>query len=82
MTNKDFIEKSFELVKEYSSKKNLIKVEDENIFIVWNCYTLGNIKALLGTHISDSRYYEVTYNKERNEIYFDSYVKEHNECIK
>ena len=75
MTNKDFIEKSFELVKEYSSKKNLIKVEDENIFIVWNCYTLG-------THISDSRYYEVTYNKERNEIYFDSYVKEHNECIK
>lgn len=52
-----------------------------DVFVVWNAYILGNIKALLSTTIPDGMYYEVTYNKAKNEIYFDAYKKFENRKV-
>jgi hypothetical protein len=51
--------------------------EDE-VYVVWFCYTLGNWKALCSTTLPDGRYYEVTYSKERNVGFVDTYRKTHN----
>ena len=53
-----------------------------NVYVVWYCKTLQNHKALLSTTIPDTRYYEFTYNGDKNELYMDSYIKELNKCIK
>ena len=44
-----------------------------DVFVVWYCKTLQNHKALLSTPVSDGMYYEITYNGDKNEIYFDAY---------
>ena len=45
------------------------------------CKTLQNNKALLSTPISDGKYYEATYNGDKDELYLDTYVLEKNEPI-
>jgi hypothetical protein len=56
-------------------------ISHEDIYIVWFCKTLGNWKALLSTDIQDTRYYEVTFNGEREEAYLDVYLKESNKVV-
>lgn len=46
-----------------------------DVFVVWYCKTLQNHKALLSTPVSDGMYYEITYNGDKNELYFDAYKK-------
>jgi hypothetical protein len=46
-----------------------------DVYIVWFCFTLGNYKALVSTSLPDGRYYEVTYNANKGEMYIDTYVK-------
>lgn len=53
----------------------------EDVFVVWYCKTLQNHKALLSTPVPDGMYYEMTYNGDRNELYFDAYKKWKNVCI-
>lgn len=72
MSEKIFIEKARELVYEYTND-NRISVDD--VYVVWSCKTLQNNKALLSTPIEDGMYYEITYNGDKNEIYFDAYKK-------
>ncbi len=55
---------------------------DFDVFVVWNCKTLQNSKALLSTTISDGMYYELTFNGDKQELYFDAYKKFENRCIK
>ena len=50
------------------------------VYVVWNAYILGNMKALLSTTVEDGMYYEVTYNKAKNEIYLDAYKHAENIC--
>lgn len=53
-------------------------------FEVWHCYILGNEKWLFGVIVdgkSTDYYYEVTYNKEKEEIYIDEYKKTKNTCV-
>ena len=83
MSNEQFIEKAKSLVESYA-KDHLDKTDTEpsfEVFVVWNAYILGNIKALLSTTLYDGMYYEVTYNKARNEIYFDAYKKFENRKV-
>lgn len=86
MTNDRFYKLCKELVVAYFNnnvEKTDDKTIDENdVFIVWICKTLQNHKALVSTTISDGMYYEITYNGDKNEIYFDAYKKWKNECIK
>lgn len=84
MRNEEFIEKAKQLVKEYALE-HLDKSDNTpefNVFIVWSCKTLQNSKALLSTSLPDGMYYELTYNGDKKEIYFDAYKKFENKCIK
>ena len=59
-----------------------IRLTIKNVYIVWQCKTLQNNKALLSTTLSDGMYYELTYNGDKQELYFDAYKKFENRCIK
>ena len=56
-------------------------VELETIFVVWNCKTLQNNKAILSRTGMGAAMYEITHNGDKSEIYVDTYRKESNECI-
>ena len=86
MGSKDFIFKVKELVAEYANehldKSDNKQITADDVFIVWSCKTLQNNKALASTTLFDGMYYEITYNGDKNEIYFDAYKKWENKCIK
>lgn len=86
MKNNDFENLCIKLVKEYANehldKSDNVMVEEKDVFIVWICRTLQNNKALLSTTLSDGMYYEITYNGDKKEIYFDAYKKFENRAIK
>lgn len=83
MSNEKFIEKAKAYVADYAAKHcdKTDKIPDFEVYVVWNAFILGNIKALLSTTLFDGMYYEVTYNAARNEIYFDAYKKFENRCV-
>ena len=86
MDNKKFIELIKKYVAEYANE-HLDKTDDKHIteddvFIVWSCKTLQNNKALASTTLFDGMYYELTYNGDKKELYFDAYKKWENKCIK
>lgn len=86
MGNKEFIEKCKEIVKDYTNehldKSDNKEITIDNVFVVWSCKTLQNNKALLSTTLFDGMYYELTYNGDKKELYFDAYKKFENKCIK
>ena len=55
--------------------------QEFEVFVVWQCYILGNAKWLLSTTLPDGMYYEVTYNKAKDEFYLDACKKFENRCI-
>ena len=74
------------LVAEYANnhvdKSDGVRITEDDVFIVWSCKTLQNNKALASTTLFDGMYYELTYNGDKHEIYFDAYKKWENKCIK
>ena len=56
-------------------------VDPNEIYAVWLCKTLQNNKGLFSTNIEDGKYYEATYNGDKDELYLDTYVNSKNECI-
>ena len=52
-----------------------VEMTVNDVFVVWYSKTLQNHKALLSTPVSDGMYYEITYNGDKNELYFDAYKK-------
>lgn len=57
------------------------KITENDVFVVWHCKTLQHHKALLSTTVPDGMYYELTYNGEKSECYFDAYKKWKNEVL-
>ncbi len=53
-----------------------------DVFVVWQCKTLQNHKAILAAPTPDHYLFEVTYNGDKGEIYLDAYDKVSNQCIK
>lgn len=87
MSSKDFINLCKEKVAEYFNEKKektdkTTQMRPEDVFVVWSCKTLQNNKALLSTPVSDGMYYEVTYNGDKKELYFDAYKKWENRSFK
>ncbi len=86
MNEKDFLDLCRKEVAKYTNdhldKTDDIEVNINDVFVVWCCKTLQNNKALLSTTLSDGMYYELTYNGDKKEIYFDAYKKFENKCIK
>ena len=86
MDNKKFVEKCKSLIAGYFNerveKTDNKKITVDDVYLVWVCKTLQNNKALLSTNVSDGMYYEITFNGDKNEFYFDAYKKWENICIK
>lgn len=68
-------------VNKHLDKSDGVVIDESNVFIVWSCKTLQNNKALVSTELSDGMYYEITYNGDERQIYFDAYKKWENLCI-
>ena len=89
MNEQDFIKKCKELVHRYtldhmdeSDFKQKASFTLDNVFVVWQSKVLQNNKAMLSTTNTDGMYYEITYNGNKEEYYFDAYKKFENKCIK
>ena len=83
MGNTEFTERAKKLVEGYARARRNEASDPPtkfDVYVVWNCYILGNMKALLSTTLEDGMYYEVTYNKAKNEIYLDAYKHAENVC--
>lgn len=83
MENEKFINKCKEIVKKYEMD-HLDKsdnIPEFDVFVVWQCKTLQNNKALLSTTLFNGMYYECTYNGDKKELYLDAYKKFENRCI-
>ena len=84
MGNQEFIGRAIALVRNYT-EQHLDKSDimpEFDVFVVWQCKTLQNNKALLSTTLFDGMYYELTYNGDKKELYFDAYKKFENKAIK
>lgn len=83
--NQEFLNICKAKVAEYYNEKKdktdltpVMTVDD--VFVVWYSKSLQNHKALLSTPVSDGMYYELTYNGDKKELYFDAYKKWENIC--
>ena len=79
MNEKEFTALVRKLVAEYANehldKSDGKHITEDNVFIVWMCKTLQNSKAMASTTLFDGMYYELTYNGDKKELYFDAYKK-------
>lgn len=86
MENNDFERLCKEIVVDYFNKRVEItddkKITEKDVYVVWMCKTLQNNKALVSTTVSDGKYYEITYNGDKEELYFDAYKKWENKAIR
>ena len=86
MSEKDFLNWCKEEICKYTNdhldKSDNKQITVDDVFVVWCCKNLQNNKALLSTTLFDGMYYELTYNGDKKELYFDAYKKFENRCIK
>lgn len=47
----------------------------DDFYVTWFAKVLGNWKAMVSTDLISGRYWEVTYNGDKNETYVDHYGK-------
>ena len=80
LMNKSVLEYTRNYVLSHLDKSD--EVPEFDVYIVWQCYILGNAKWLISTSLPDGMYYEVTYNKQKDEFYFDAYKKFDNQSFK
>jgi hypothetical protein len=85
MNDKEFQTLVKKTVAEYANahldKTDGKQITEEDVYVVWLCKTLQNSKALASTTLFDGMYYELTYNGDKRELYFDAYKKFENRCI-
>lgn len=85
MGNQEFLNICKAKVSEYYNQKKdktdaAPDMTVDDVFVVWYSKSLQNHKALLSTPVSDGMYYELTYNGDKKELYFDAYKKWENIC--
>lgn len=66
MTDKEFTALCKQTVAEYfnahSDKTDKVRLNADDVYVVWQCRALQNWKALVSTDVPDGMYYEVTHN--------------------
>ena len=72
MGEKEFVKLCRKCVADYYCWK---KYTADDIYIVWLNKTIQNNKAMLSTTKPDGMYFEVTYNGDKQELYFDAYKR-------
>ena len=78
MTNDQMLLAAKATVMGYYKERGKEDITAKDVYIVWFCKTLQNWKALASTDYHDGMYFEVTYDGDKNLIYFDAYHKEVN----
>lgn len=76
--------KAIEIVRKYIEEhldKSDKSTADFDVFIVWQCYILGNAKWLISSTLRDGMYYEVTWDCENKRVYLDAYRRWENRSI-
>ena len=82
MTDKEFVSLCKQSVVTYLNTHSRRHLTTDNVYVVWQCRTLQNWKALVSTDVPDGMYYEVTHNGDRNETYIDCYRRCDNFTVK
>lgn len=77
----EFKQKVLTYVNEHLDITDNVQITIDDVYVVWFSKTLQNAKALLSTNLLDGMYYEITYNGDKDEIYFDAYKKFENRVI-
>lgn len=79
MDNGKFLDLCKQAIIDYYNKRfektDNASISKDDIYVVWLCKTLQNNKALLSTTLFDGMYFELTYNGDKEELYFDAYKK-------
>ena len=70
------------LVFNWYKQQGVTDLTPDDVYVVWFCYILGGWKALVSTTVPDKLYCEVTYNKEKDEVYLDIYEKKEQHIYK
>lgn len=66
----------------YAAENRMVAIDWTDVFVVWQCKTLQNHKAILAAPTPDRYLFECTFNGDKNELYLDAYDKAGNWCIK
>lgn len=86
MSDKEFVTLCKETVRDYvnkhTDKTDNTQITNDDVFVVWQCKTLQNNKALVSTTLSDGMYYEITHNGDKQETYVDAYKKWENLVVR
>lgn len=72
----------YQMAKEGLDPTDDVRLSIDDVYVVLYAYVLGNQKATLSTTLPDGKYYEVTYDSEKDEMYVDCYVKLKQNVIK
>lgn len=75
MTTCEFIETAQKAIADFLTAYHLKPVESDDVFVVWQCKTLQNHKAILAAPTPDNLLFEATYNGDKQEMYIDAYDK-------
>ena len=77
-----YADRALEIVRQYvvDQLDKTDPIPEFEVYVVWFCKTLQNWKTLVGTSLPDLKYYEVTYNGDRGQVYLDVYLKVYNTC--
>lgn len=81
MDEKEFVALVKKNVAECAYAQQDIPITEDDVYIVWLCKILQNSKALASTTLFDGRYYELTYNGDKGELYVDVYKKDKNYTV-
>lgn len=84
MTEQLFSDAVRSIVAEYVNDHlvhDMLGIDEDEVYIVWECKILQNNKALASTPLEDGMYYEVTYNGNKGEFYLDAYKKTDNQVF-
>ena len=86
MTSEKYMSLCKEAVVRYFNSRSDVTdgktITTDDVYIVWFCKTLQNMKVLASTTVADGLYYEITYNGDKNEFYLDAYKKWENVVTK
>lgn len=81
MNTKLFVYLCTREVIEDTYKRTGTNITEDDVYVVWQCKTLQNNKALLSTSLRDGVYYEFTCDGNNERIYMDVYEKVKNSTI-
>lgn len=85
MEPSQFLPKCCQLVLDYANQHldatDNKQITLDDVYVVWYSKTLQNAKAMLSTTLFDGMYYEITFNGDKDELYFDAYKKFENRKI-